>query len=226
MWYKVTNAIVNITKRSIYATSLEHISKFYDIGDSILVIDGLLNNEPVPNTANVLWKINNFTIKEELNLLDPDTVRKLNLPITSHFIHKLCSNGDIILLEKWKNSGLILEYDELSIDSASGNGHINVLEWWINSGLLLKYSYRAIHWASENKQFDILEWWKEKFLRGQFQLKYLSSLIDWLSTLGIIEALEWWKNSKLEFKYTSDAVDFASMYGQIKSLEWWKDSKY
>ncbi len=65
-------------------------------------------------------------------------------------INIICKNGDICLLEWFKNSGYEFKYNEQAINWASTNGHVDVLEWFKNSGYEFKYDERAIINASSN----------------------------------------------------------------------------
>ena len=135
-------------------------------------------------------------------------------------IDEASRDGDIRLLERWKNSGLDLKYSDSAMDDASQNGHVNVLEWWKNSDLDLEYSDNAMEWASQNGHVNILEWWK----KSDLDLKYGPWAMDWASQNGHVNVLEWWKKSDLDLKYDPRAMDRATKNGHINVLEWWKNS--
>jgi hypothetical protein len=47
------------------------------------------------------------------------------------------------------------------VDFASRNDHLVVLQWWKNSGLVCKMSKYAIDLAFQNGRLDVLDWWRE-----------------------------------------------------------------
>ena len=130
-------------------------------------------------------------------------------------INNASSNGNISILEWFKNSGFEFKYDEYAINNASENGHIHILEWFKNSGFEFKYDEWAINYASKNGHIHILEWFKN----SEFEFKYTEYAINYASKNGHIHILEWFKNSGFEFKYDAHAINYASENGHIHILE-------
>ncbi len=76
-------------------------------------------------------------------------------------------NGNVKILEWWKNSGLEYTNSKPALDWASYYGHIEVLEWRINSGLELEYfedlllSNGLSRAVSREVSIEVLEWWRK-----------------------------------------------------------------
>lgn len=125
----------------LYITDQDHIHQFYGYG--IYLREIILPTQDIDfkmikdiGKQTTKWGVNKLILGERHYLLDPDTVKKFNLPITRDFIHKLCEIGDVITLQKWKDSGLPLVFINEDIILAQNNGHRHVVEWWEKSGLL------------------------------------------------------------------------------------------
>jgi hypothetical protein len=166
------------------------------------------------------WSSDKIIMGDRFPLYSLKTIKKFNLNITSDYIDQVCKNGNVDILEWWKNSGLELKYNEWVLNGASWYGQVEVLEWLKNSGLKLKYNELALDWASRNGKVDVLEWWKNSGL----ELKYDAWALDSASRDGKVDVLEWWKNSGLELKYNESTLDWASTYGKVEVLKWWKNS--
>ena len=103
------------------------------------------------------------TSKYWKNLINYHIGKKYNNRIVkiTNKIRYASGNGDVNVLEWFKNSDYEFEYCKYAINYASGNGHINVLEWFKNSDYEFKYDEEAINYASENGHIHVLEWFKK-----------------------------------------------------------------
>ena len=115
-----------------------------------------------------------------------------------NFLGKYSNATEILdfLLNKF---GSKLKYSVLAIYNASGNGNVNILEWWKNSGLPLKYYSDAMDCASENGHVNVLEWWKNSGLPLKYD-EFAIEIAEIASKNGHVHVLEWWKNSGLPLK--------------------------
>ena len=134
-----------------------------------------------------------------------------------NFIHSVCQNGHIHVLDWWLKSGLPLQYKYLVLDWISGYGHLNMLDWFINSGLELEYTEDALSKASGGGHIHVLDWW----LKSGLELKYNENAIYLESINGHVNVLEWWFKSGLPIKFPEKALDTASFEGHVNVLEWW-----
>jgi len=194
--------------------------------------------------SNICGELDLNTLSKNQDLVTLDWWKKYNFtrlfPIKRHFFKNIATkihgydhsvkilydnamnqasnNGNIKILEWWKNSGLPSIYSEEAIDSACGSGHVDVLNWWMASGLPLKYSKKAIDLASGSGHVDILDRW----LRSGLELKYSDDAMDNASGNGRKDTLNWWFESNLEIKYSKKSIHSASQNGHVHILEWWK----
>ncbi|KAI9188264.1 hypothetical protein H9P43_002655 [Blastocladiella emersonii ATCC 22665] len=121
----------------------------------------------------------------------------------------------VAVLDFWRRSGLDLEYDEGSVDTAAERGWIHVLEWWRTSGLEFKYSHSAIDYAVANQRMDVLEW----FASHRMELKH-NMAFYYASNWGRVHILDW-------FKAHGVVMDPAKIEGELRSikavaLDWWR----
>jgi hypothetical protein len=177
---------------------------------------------------------------EEHEIFSFDILHKTNLNIfviennkvlyKNNIINNACYNGNIQVLEWFKNSGYDFKYDESAINYASSSGYVQVLEWFKNSGYEFKYTKHAINWASEIGHIQVLEWFKN----SGYEFKYDENAINYASENGYIKVLEWFKNFNYKFKYDNFIMNtryikiiiFLSKYINIKKLIIWSIHRF
>jgi hypothetical protein len=193
---------INNSERSCYYVRIVLCNK-----DTNIINDKLIDNKVV--------------LSEKYYLFDPKIVKKMvkkfNLEVNERYIAWAGSKGEVQFLEWWKNSGLSLKYDNLSLVGASATNCINVLTWWLKSKLPLKYDRSALAIASIYCQLDVLTWW----FKSNLPLKYDEKALNHASAHGNVHVLESWKNSGLELKYDECALEYASIKGHVEVLIWW-----
>lgn len=206
----------------LYFSDSEKIPNFYNYGIYIREVF-LPENDPDFKMVklNDKYRANKIILGKRYSLEDPDTFKKLDLQMDYGIIDNASRDGNINILQKWKDSGVELVYSDAAINWASRNNHINVLDWWKNSGLELKYSYKAMDAASIKNHINVLEWW----VASGLELKYSENAIDTASMNNHINILEWWVASGLSFKYSHYAMIYASSNNHINVLEWWSSFK-
>lgn len=136
-----------------------------------------------------------------------------------HAIDNACMYGQVDVLRWWMASGLRLEYTEAALEHASARGHVAVLDWWKASNLPLKIG-RVMEMASGTGHVNVLEWWH----RSGLEFKYDRVPLYHASCYGRVEALEWWLQSGLQMIYDSDALVGATRHNKPETLEWWNRS--
>lgn len=79
----------------------------------------------------------------------------------------LSRDGNLPLLDWWKQSGFPLKYDKQVILVATKHGQTAVLDWWLRSGLDLEYRFFDVEEALEDAIGDregsaAQEWWEAR----------------------------------------------------------------
>ncbi|KAI9329778.1 hypothetical protein DFJ73DRAFT_631169 [Zopfochytrium polystomum] len=159
-----------------------------------------------------------------------------------------CANGDLRVLQWWKESGLYFPTRPLPLGNplnlASKHGNVAVLQWYKDSGWPLHYTSMALDDASKAGHVPVLQWWKDSGLPLKFEraIAYASSnnrinVLQWwkdsklllrggandLDNVSSVEVLEWWKRSGLDMRCGRGLV-YASVNGNLAVLDWWRSS--
>ena len=145
-------------------------------------------------------------------------IRNKTIPLLAACsVDSASERGDVRLLQWWLNSGLTLEYSQLSMDRASKFGHVAVLEWWRQSGLPLKFSSWATTNASENGHVAVLDWWRNSGLN----MKWSCWAMLYATLNGHVPVLEWWKQSSLPLLFY---VNRKSKNSHELAMKWWQNN--
>jgi len=138
----------------LYFTTKEHIHKFYEFGVYIREVFLPTDNKDfkmVQDPEEDKWRANMLIFGKKYDMTNFDHIKYILENIndyTENFIDYAIKNGQVDILEWFKNSGYEFKYTSDAVDSASTYGHINVLEWFKNSGYEFKYTKSAIVGAS------------------------------------------------------------------------------
>jgi hypothetical protein len=76
------------------------------------------------------------------------------------------ANGNVAVLQWWKESGLELKWSEYALYQASQNGHVHVLQWWEDSGLEMGEMWASMRSAVLGSELDdyegaVRDWWEQ-----------------------------------------------------------------
>lgn len=168
---------------------------------------------PETNDPNKLEEWKNFVLScKEYDIL------KL---YTTNSIDSASKNGNIDVLNWWKNSGLELKYTEYALSYAAFSKHFHILEWWKNSNLIIKQDDQLISNLIQVEFTDVLEWFKIVSAENQgIKFNFDHNIINYLLRQSRFLMLDWFKNSGLKVEYPLYALDTGTMLGNIKVLDW------
>jgi hypothetical protein len=193
------------------------IHYYYDKIDNII---------PIVISSNFIYDKNSdmFDCKcvlgEKYYLYDVNTINKFGLRITKMYVKGLFYHAHIDVLEWWRNSKYVFEYDAKELCFKSEKSLISLLEWWKNTNEKTKYSTYNLKWGSLNGLVGVLEWW----CKSNLELEYDEDILNTVSAnndFNAVNVLHWWLNSNLPLKYSELAMGWASSNGHIDILKWW-----
>ncbi|ORY38637.1 hypothetical protein BCR33DRAFT_426948 [Rhizoclosmatium globosum] len=73
-----------------------------------------------------------------------------------------------LILDFWLNQDRAsFKSSTMAMDFASQNGNLGVLQWWKDSGLELRFTSAAIDGARENGHIIVLDWWIESAIAAK-----------------------------------------------------------
>jgi hypothetical protein len=143
-------------------------------------------------------EIKSFDIlhKTDLNIF---VIENNKILYVNDILFNASSNGNIEILEWFKNSSYEFKYDEDVIIWASYYGHTQVLEWFKNSGYEINYNNCEIYFASVNGHIQVLEWFKNsgykfKYDKFAFTTKFIKILKFYCYNCNIKKLIKWSSN--------------------------------
>ena len=147
-------------------------------------------------------EIKSFDIlhKTDLNIF---VIENNKVVYKNDIIMNACKNGNIQVLEWFKNCSYEFKYDEWAINHACKNGNIQVLEWFKNSGYEFKYSENTINQPSLKGHVQVLEWFKNsvyEFKYSRYAIinaslnRYIKVLKFYSKNINIKKLIKWSRN--------------------------------
>lgn len=145
-WFRNSEISLTYTYLSIYWAS---------INGHIEVLEWWKNNAKIPDQINE-YELEEIKFSaEKIFPKNSFCKKKFKFIYSPRTIDTCSANGQIDMLEWWKNSNIPFKYTEDAIDSAIVNGRTDVLTWWKHSGFELKHN---INYITKKAPKKMIEW--------------------------------------------------------------------